>query len=63
MSVDMSQLLTIFQGIVNCLTIKGASHWKTRCSLYGAILYYMQIGKLQTSVSEERKLQLQIIKN
>ena len=50
--VEMPPLLRIFQGIINCLCSTGASHWKIRCSLYGAILYYMQIGKLQTSVYE-----------
>ena len=51
--VDMAPLLRIFQGIITCLGSAGASHSKTRCSLYGAILYYMQVGKLQTSVNEK----------
>eukprot|EP00794_Sanderia_malayensis_P012769 gene12769-14080_t len=48
--VDMAPLLTIFQGIVTCLS--SASHWKTRCNLYGASLYYMQIGRHQSSISD-----------
>eukprot|EP00795_Rhopilema_esculentum_P005068 gene5068-181_t len=51
--MDMSHLFRIFQGIVNCLCSVGASNFKTRCSFYGAILYYMQIGKLHTSVREK----------
>ena len=51
--IDMAPLQVVFQGIVNCLSKSGASYWKTRCSLYGAILYFMQIGKQQSSVVDE----------
>ena len=59
--MDMSHLFRIFQGIVNCLCSIGASNFKTRCSLYGAILYYMQIGKLHTSVREKGLYEIQVL--
>ena len=49
----MDNVLSIFPGLVEGIISAGSGQARTRANLYGAFLYFIQIGQMYNSIVKE----------
>ena len=49
----MEAVCAIFPGLVEGIIAVGSGQARTRANLYGAFLYYIQIGQMYNSITKE----------
>ena len=49
----MATVCSLFPGIVEGIIAVGGGQARTRANLYGAFLYYIQVGQMYNSITKE----------